>query len=109
MARLPDPAVRRRWEKLIQSFERSHLTVAEFCDEHGVSSASFYLWRRKIRDQSEAAGVFLPVAVEPSRECFRIRLGDHAVVEIPAAETGTLLSVVGQLTATAEKQGSPPC
>lgn len=107
MARLADPAVRQRWEKLVQSFERSDLTVAEFCDEHGVSSASFYLWRRKIRDPSEDAGVFVPVAVESSREYIRIRLGDRAVVEIPPSETGALLAVVEQLTATTEDRGRP--
>lgn len=106
MARLPDPAVRRRWEKLVRSFERSDLTVTEFCAEHGVSSASFYLWRRKLRDQTEDRSVFLPVTVDPSRECIRVRLGDHTVVEIPAAETSTLLAVIGQLTAAAEQQGA---
>ena len=109
MARLPDPAVRRRWEKLVRWFERSNLTVAEFCAEHGVSSASFYLWRRKIRDQSEDAGVFVPVSVEPSSECVRIRLGLHAVVEIPSSETSTLLAVVEQLNATVVRQGPQSC
>lgn len=106
MARLPDPAVRRRWEKLVRLFDGSDLTVAEFCERHGVSTASFYLWRRKIRGRAEERGVFVPVAVEAARECFRIHLGGRAVVEIPSCETAALLCVVDRLSETAGQRSA---
>ncbi|MEZ6064043.1 MAG: hypothetical protein R3C19_27165 [Planctomycetaceae bacterium] len=115
MARLPDPAVRRRWEKLVRLFDGSDLTVAEFCEQQGVSTASFYLWRRKIRGRTEEPGVFVPVSVpvpvtvpvseEAGRECFRIHLGGRAVVEIPSCETAALLSVVDRLNENAGRPG----
>lgn len=107
MPRLPDPAVRRRREKLVQSFEKCDLTVSEFCERHGVSTASFYVWRRKICHPVESSGVFLPVTVASPRDCFRIRFGDQAVVEIPACETSTLLSVVEQLTTAVAGERGP--
>jgi hypothetical protein len=40
MARLADPAVRRRWEERIRSFERTGLSVVSFCEKEGVSTAN---------------------------------------------------------------------
>lgn len=115
MSRLPDPAVRRRWEDRLRSFEQSGLSVVEFCERNGVSTASFYLWRRKIRDastsshnSSDHAGAFVPVTVESAaRECFRVRLADRAVVEIPASESATLLRVVERLAADCDGESQP--
>ena len=111
MARLPDPVVRRRWEERIRLFECSELSVVDFCEQEDVSTASFYVWRRKIRGEGKSrrrtaahesvgsGGGFVPVTVEPVRECFRIRFSDRAVVEIPVCEASTLLQVVDRLDA----------
>lgn len=111
MARLPDPAVRRRWEERMRLFEESGLSVVAFCEQEGFSTASFYLWRRKLfngagpgrravaRDRADLAGEFVPVTVGSVRECFRVHFSGHAVVEIPVCESSTLLRVVEQLTA----------
>ena len=108
MARLPDPAVRRRWEERLQSFDRSGLTVVEFCEQHTVSTASFYLWRRKLRGTTDPPGVFVPVTVnETARECFRIRFANDVIVEVPASETATLLHVVERLAADSEREPQP--
>ena len=67
MARLPDPAVRQRWSELISLYERSELTVVDFCDLHDVSTASFYQWRNRLRQRkSPARGEFLPVEISHS-------------------------------------------
>ena len=39
MARLPDPAVRERWLRLIQRQQQSKLTIADFCNSQDVSIA----------------------------------------------------------------------
>ncbi len=36
-------------------FENSGLTVAAFCQQERVSTASFYLWRRRLRDSQPQA------------------------------------------------------
>jgi hypothetical protein len=36
-------------------FADGELTIAEFCQREGMSTASFYLWRRRLRDAQSAA------------------------------------------------------
>ncbi|MDM4019050.1 hypothetical protein QTN89_26590 [Roseiconus lacunae] len=38
------------------------MTIAEFCELEGYSTASFYQWRRKLREISRVEGrTFMPV------------------------------------------------
>ncbi len=46
--RRPDPATRRRWQQRLDRFRTSGLTVANFCEREGISTASFYAWRRRL-------------------------------------------------------------
>jgi hypothetical protein len=48
MPRAVDPATRQLWQQRLQRFARSGLTVAAFCAREGVSSASFYAWKRRL-------------------------------------------------------------
>jgi hypothetical protein len=45
--RRPDPATRQRWQQCLDRFRTSGLTVADFCEREGISTASFYAWRRR--------------------------------------------------------------
>lgn len=36
------------WRAILERFSRSDLTVQSFCQQEGVSVASFYLWRSKL-------------------------------------------------------------
>ena len=56
MARSADPELRRWWGALVDSFDATRESVAEFCDRHEVSTASFYAWRRKLAAASTRAG-----------------------------------------------------
>jgi hypothetical protein len=47
--RRPDPITHQRWQQRLQRFRDSGLSVADFCDREGVSTASFYAWRRRLR------------------------------------------------------------
>ncbi|MCA9135746.1 MAG: hypothetical protein KDB00_03280 [Planctomycetales bacterium] len=49
MSRSPDPQLARDWKERLDRFERSELTIAEFCRTEGYSTASFYQWRRKLQ------------------------------------------------------------
>jgi transposase len=51
MARLPDPGKQRRWLELMRLWQQSHLTVCEFCELHRLSEASFYAWRRVLKER----------------------------------------------------------
>ena len=47
--RRPDPATRQRWQQRLERFRCCGLTVPAFCDREGISSASFYAWRRRLQ------------------------------------------------------------
>jgi hypothetical protein len=46
--RPPDPATRRRWLQRLDRYRKSGLTVPAFCKREGISTASFYTWRRRL-------------------------------------------------------------
>ncbi len=54
MARRSDSGRAAFWRELIERRRHSGLSVAQFCGEAGVSTASFYLWQRKLRGGSAA-------------------------------------------------------
>jgi transposase-like protein len=39
------------WGERIAEQERSGLSVPRFCREHGLTEQSFYLWRKRLREQ----------------------------------------------------------
>jgi len=90
MPRLPDPSTRQRWQALLGQFDPQHETVGAFCRRLGVSTGSYYRWRRKLsgRRESASTGAFIPVHVRPSRSgldgSVRFRLGDRAELEVSA-------------------------
>src|SRR5258706_11824013 len=51
MAQRPDAAKQSRWLELIRRWQRSQTTVREFCQRHQVSEASFFSWRRVLRER----------------------------------------------------------
>jgi transposase-like protein len=51
MARRPDGSKQDRWLELMRLWQRSCTTVREFCQRHQVSEASFFSWRRVLRQR----------------------------------------------------------
>ena len=47
--------IRRQWQERVTRFATSDLNVAEFCQQEGVGTASFYQWRRRLRDSLATA------------------------------------------------------
>lgn len=86
MPRTADPEVRRRWKRLIGSFEPGRETVAEFCERHAVSTASFYGWRRRLRDAGTTSTNHAPSSFQPvlvtAGAAPRVRLPSGVVLEL---------------------------
>jgi hypothetical protein len=100
MARLPNPAVRQRWSRLIQLHEHSDLSIAEFCDSHDVSTGSFYRWKRKLRDQAVQDGEFLAVQIDQPRPQFggtKIHFPCGTQIELDSCDADSLMSIVDRL------------
>jgi hypothetical protein len=109
MARAADPALAEWWFELIELADESSLTVAEFCRQHNVSTASFYNWRRKFRDTDRERGEFVPVNVTAAEQRIaqplpvpvpvpvRVVWPQGVIMEIPATDRELVLLVAGTL------------
>ncbi len=104
MSRSADLVKRREWSERLRRFSGCDATVAEFCDEEGVSIAAFYQWRRKLglsegstgasgKNQSGGAlgsDVFVPLQITPSATTVRMRLPNGVELWLPAGDARTL-------------------
>ena len=103
MARAADPALAEWWFELIELADESSLAVAEFCRLHAVSTASFYNWRRKLRDTDRERGGFVPVNVTAAEQRLaqpvpvRVVWPQGVIMEIPATDRELVLLVAGTL------------
>lgn len=73
-------ATRQVWVDRMDRFQQTSQTVAQFCAAEGVSSASFYQWRRKLRSDASwprSVARFVPVKLP----------------EAPQAQPATVMSV----------------
>ena len=123
MARGCDAAKARVWRERFLRFNDGGMTIAEFCGDEGVSTASFYAWRRKLatlhqatqhqttRDRSPqrkkkrqkkrpkekvaGRGAFEPLTIAAA--AVVIRLPGGILIEVPANSEHALRAIVGQL------------
>jgi transposase-like protein len=51
MAQRADVAKQARWLGLIRRWQRSRTTIREFCQCHQIREASFFSWRRVLRER----------------------------------------------------------
>ena len=101
-----DLKLERRWRDLIARWERSDLTVRDFCSEHRVSEPSFYAWRRELAARDRDAGpatppapTFVPVRVTPPTG-LEVVLPTGVVVRVPSgADPAALAQLVAALGA----------
>jgi hypothetical protein len=87
MARQPDAGKQQRWLDLMRRWHTSPLTVRDFCDCYGVSVASFYLWRRVLRERGLLHDEATPTQraqQSPARPAF-VQLTVDAQTATPAA------------------------
>lgn len=107
------------WRERMGRYRGSGLTVARFCRREGVSPASFYYWRRRLKNQpGETVGrkakvqpsqgdacrpgcedeppVFQPVRITPAGVPVSIHLADGARIDVPPGELDALRTVLGE-------------
>jgi hypothetical protein len=51
MARKVDPQRAAFWRQLIERRRKGRSSVERLCEQAGVSTASFYVWQRRLRDK----------------------------------------------------------
>jgi len=87
-----------RWRAIVRRQAGSGLSVAGFCRRSRLSQASFYAWRRKLRD----AGIFAEVRLAPdavlSADALELVLaGGRRIVVRPGFDRTALLALVDAL------------
>jgi hypothetical protein len=93
MAKRPDPERERFWRELVARRESLGLAVGELCRQAGVSTASFFVWQRRLRKQKAARrsdtaetpsrSSLVPVRIVP--DCVDEARRPSVVVELPGA------------------------
>jgi hypothetical protein len=114
------------WRERLARFARAGMTVVQFCVDEGVSTPSFYVWRRRLvgdgganmQAKDAAAGLgkrhgpFAPVRVTgtvPGSQ-ITVSLRGGTLLEIPLSDASAAGTVVGAiLHADAERAGGAPC
>ena len=105
MAKRFDGVKREVWQKRIGKFERSGLTVAEFCRREHVSEASFYYWAKRIRRASKGEATQstqrkASVAASPdevSHDFVEILVGISIRVRVPTSRLDAVAALVRDL------------
>lgn len=88
MARPADPRKAATWQRRLQRFTASGMTVPKFCDHEGVAISAFHYWRQRLRAHRPeqvsrpATPVFQPVDLLSQRAVV-IRFAAGGVMEIP--------------------------
>lgn len=105
MALHSDTSKQRRWLDLVQRWQRSKLTVREFCLRHHLNEPNFYAWRRVLRErgliqvapaQAETpAFVKLNLAAEPMADsAVEVVVGTRVLRVRPGFDADLLLQLV---------------
>jgi hypothetical protein len=121
----------RFWRRVLRQWQRSGLTIRDYCAAQGLSEPSFYFWRRAIQERkpqgacasrdsagpvrrADAAGVrrgrsdgrptFVPVSIVASAPALEVVGRDGCVIRVPVGfDAATLRQLLAVLAEV------PPC
>lgn len=104
MARRGGLSKRAEWRKRVGRYRGSGRTVAGFCEQEGISTASFYAWRKRLRGTKTAGKdgarpAFKPVRLPPAGTPMSIHLPGGVWVEVPMENLDAVRAVVGEVLA----------
>ena len=94
-----NPEIERVWRERIEAWAASGMSARAFCGEHGIGPASFYSWRRRLREEDDrAAGMeadFVPVKIATASSIsIEILHASGATVRLHASPSVDLLTAI---------------
>jgi transposase len=103
-----DPSKERFWRRMVAQWQASGDSVHDFCDRQGLSEASFYAWRRLLRQRDAEEPHFVPVRVsngsaapphaDRASSGLELVLGDDRLLRIgPGFDAATLQRLLAVL------------
>jgi transposase-like protein len=91
---------REYWQELVAQQEQSGLSVHAFCEQRGVTEASFYGWRKQLRGGSPVGFALVEATGSGLRSKAPVELvlatGERVQIS-PGADAATLRMVLGVL------------
>ncbi len=98
MARSFDPEKVLVWQQRLARFQTAGLSVVRFCHQEGVSTATFYQWRKKLaqRKHAQAApdpSAFAKVTLVATAD-VRVSLPGGTQLHVPTGDPHTLQVVL---------------
>ena len=128
MAKTSSADRRRFWQELFAKREALGLSVAQVCQEAGVSQATFYAWRKRLqssrqtsaavgsrRGRTKTASPLVPVRIVPDRtdadrtRTMIVELPGAVRVQIPPGCDASTIQAVLQAASSLSHGGSSPC
>ena len=55
--RMRSEAKERLWREQVTSWQRSGLSIRQYCQKHQLNEPNFYAWRRELVRRDEAGGI----------------------------------------------------
>ena len=101
--RARDERKERQWRRWIGEWQPSGLSVRAFCQRRGLTVASFYAWRRVLRQRAAEKAAFVPVqvmadAVPAQTSALEVVLADGRAVRVaPGFDAATLRQLLAVL------------
>jgi hypothetical protein len=64
----------------LADYERSSLSISEYCRQQDINPTSFYQWHKKL--STDKRGYFLPVVVEIMATPVQVCFANGAIIEV---------------------------
>ena len=93
----------RQWQRWIDQWRASGLSVRDFCVRHRLPTPTFYSWRRRLQRRAAEPTPFLPVQVVAAPSLspaspLEVVLADGAVLRVtPGFDPATLRQLLAVL------------
>jgi transposase-like protein len=121
--RMRSEAKERLWREQVTSWQRSGLSIRQYCQQHQLNEPNFYAWRRELARRDEAGGIssksvqrpkplsvtWMPLTVDPSTvPVVEVQLPTGAILRVPAGvESVTLERILTALHQAAAQEARP--
>jgi len=106
--RARDERKERQWQRWINQWRASCLSVRDFCHRRGLATASFYYWRRVLERRAAEKAAVVPVhvlvdAVPAQASALEVLLANGRAVRVaPGFDAATLRQLL-----TVLQEGGP--
>jgi len=67
---------------LVQTYQPGVLSINDYCEKHGFTTASFYYWRKRLQEQEQSSFVSIQPVIE-NLQTIHLRLPSGIEVHVP--------------------------